>query len=331
MAALPTSRINAMGGRMETPREVLFRVLRDQWGVSNKDLALAILREESVTQGKSPQELIQVRSSLSRYVVHVQPGEYTYGWLAPFDTSVPKVMGLIKRSQKNRSSTEIVAFLSGLGCDFMCDALDEYGLDDSLYANVAKRFTDEANGSMADLAELQVTLFTVCGCLGDPVKAAEHTVAAARKLAKSAALKTSLSSEATGDTTGASSMFDLGLYRCEGDMIVSQVYRVSTDPEGTEIGSMSMTAHSINDVGAGVSRQHLRLWRDDAGEWWAKGLNSTNGTILVSGEDRSAKVVELPRKRRGDEVAQPVNVLPGDKLILAGTTEFVLVALPPED
>ena len=40
---------------METPREVLFRTMQEKWTVSNKELARAILMEESVTSGKSPQ------------------------------------------------------------------------------------------------------------------------------------------------------------------------------------------------------------------------------------------------------------------------------------
>lgn len=315
---------------MDTPREVMFQVLRDRWSISNRDLALAILREESVTQGKSPQELIQVRSSLSRYVVHVQPGDYTYGWLAPFETSVPKVMGLIKRSNNAHENVDIIGFLAGPACKMMCDSLEERGLDDSLYANVASRFTDEGNGNPADLAELQVALFVVCGCLGDPVKATEYTVEAARRLASAAALRTSLATDAVGDDADDDLDFDLGMYRCEGDMIVSQVYRASSDAQGTEIGSMSMTAHSINDVGMGVSRRHARVWRDEQGAWWVEGLGSTNGTVLVSGEDRSRTVVEPPKKERAGFESKPVNVLPGDKLILAGTTEFVLVALPSE-
>ena len=316
---------------METPREVMFRVLRDQWGISNRDLALAILREESVTQGKSPQELIEVRSSLSRYVVHVQPGEYTYGWLAPFEASVPKVMGLIKRSRKAHGSDDIVSFFADSACIEMRSSLAEYGLDDALYGNVAARFANRDNGRPADLAELQVMLFVVSGCLGEPVKAAEKTISAARKMASAAALRTSLASsvvESVGDA--GEPQYELGVYRCEGDMIVSQVYRLSTEADGTEIGSMSMTPHSINDVGTGVSRRHVRIWRDESGDWWVEGLESTNGTVIVSGEDRSRIVVEPPRSQRAGFRSEPVSVLPGDKLVLAGTTEFVFVALPPE-
>ena len=60
---------------METPREIMFRAFSD-WGISNKELASLLLRRDSVTKGKAPIEQIETRSSLSRYVVHVQPGDY---------------------------------------------------------------------------------------------------------------------------------------------------------------------------------------------------------------------------------------------------------------
>ena len=310
---------------METPREVLFRTMQENWGVSNKELARAILMEGSVTSGKSPQELIEVRSSLSRFVVHVQPGECTYGWLAPYEQSIPKVMSLIKRSKRPHASCEIVSVLSGAAAD-MRASFEAHRLDGALYANVSQRFSRGDALSEADAAELMTALFVVAGCSGSPTTAAEYAIGFASKLSAASALKTSLPAEAEMERDEAP--VALGMYRCENGVLLSDAYRLSTDEQGTEVGALSLTEHSINDVGYGVSRRHARIWRDAEGAWWVEGLGSTNGTVHISGADGVETIVEPPRAQQGTCPLQPVRLVPGDRLLLAGTTEFVIVALP---
>ena len=93
---------------------------------------------------------------------------------------------------------------------------------------------------------------------------------------------------------------------------------------------MSLVPGSINDVGAGVSRRHARVWCDASGKWYVQGLGSTNGTVVVKGRGKRI-VVEPPRAHRArDFVSQPVPIQVGDRLLLAGTTEFAVVALPAE-
>ena len=314
---------------MATPREVMFDVMGDQWNISNKDLASMILSDKAVTKGKSPLELAQVRSSLSRYVVHVQPGEYCYRWLAPFEVSIPKVVSACKHAETCSSNREIVEYLGGEGCRLMKTSLDEHGLDGALYANTAARIAAGDIKSDADAAELSVMLFVITGCLGDPAKAVETTMVTAKRYSGPAVLETALpvTNEAV---TLPGEVYELGMYRFENGVLLSNAYRLNTSPDGTEIGSMSTTPHSINDVGRGVSRRHARIWRDEAGQWWVEGLGSTNGTTLVSGIDRSTTVVEPPKAKAAGFESRPVPIFPGDSLNLAGTTEFVFVSLPKQ-
>jgi len=249
---------------METPREVLFRTMQEKWTVSNKELARAILMGESVTSGKSPQELIEVRSTLSRFVVHVQPGECTYGWLAPYEQSVPKVLGLIKRSKRPHSSHDIVSVLSDTTAD-MRASFEAHMLDGVLYANASERFSREGALSAADASELMTALFVVAGCSGSPTTAAEYAIGLASRLSAASALKTSLPAEAGMEAE--KGPVALGMYRCAGDVLISDVYRLAADEQGTEVGALSLAANSINDVGYGVSRRHARIWRDDEGDW----------------------------------------------------------------
>lgn len=129
----------------------------------------------------------------------------------------------------------------------------------------------------------------------------------------------------TSTTTAGATL--LGLYRLSGGRLSGAPYPLSEMPEGTEIGSMSLAQHSINDVGHGVSRRHARIWRDGAGVWWVEDLGSTNGTAVVHANGRRV-VVSHPRTASN---AQPAvghePIAPGDRIILAGKTEFSVVEL----
>ena len=311
---------------MATPREVLFRTLQDYWDINHKDLARALLMETSVTSGKSPQELIETRSTLSRCVVHVRPGDYTFGWLAPYKVSVRKVMGLVRVSRRPHSSSDMVRVLSGEAALDMRYALESYSLDGALYANAVDRFSREGAMNTADASELLLALFVVTGASGDPAAGVEYAISITNQIAVPLALKTDMASD--DDRGGPIGAVSLGMYRCEEDVLLSDVHRLNTDAQGTEIGSLSLAPHSFNDVGYGVSRRHARVWRDEVGVWWVEDLGSTNGTVHVDGDNGVATVVGAPRKRRGSEPSKQVRVKAGDRIILAGTTMFVFVALP---
>ena len=315
---------------MDTPREVMFDVFHKNWSISNKDLAAAIVLDKAVTSGKSPRELIEVRSSLSRFVVHVRPGENVYGWIAPYDKCVPRVLSLVKGSRKPHASSDIIAALAGKGASRMRASLDAHGSDGALFANMVARVSASSTTSPADSAELSLALFVVAGCSGDARQAAEYTLGLAQKLARTAMLRTELASDDTVPDQERVQAINLGLYRTQDGVLIGSPYRLSMSDEGTEIGSMSLVPGSINDVGAGVSRRHARVWCDASGKWYVQGLGSTNGTVVVKGRGKRI-VVEPPRAHRArDFVSQPVPIQVGDRLLLAGTTEFAVVALPAE-
>ena len=312
---------------METPREIMFRAFSD-WGMSNKDLAQLLVRRDSVTKGKPPIEQIETRSSLSRFVVHVRPGEYVYGWFLPFEESVPRVVARLKRLvSAELTNDDIVRDFVSIASD-MRASLDSFGLDGALYANAQDRFVRLLDANAADAVEVSAMLLVVTGCTGNPREAVNAAVSKASQFAGAAALRTTLPQMAAN--LKAQPFLELGMYRCEGGVLLSNSYRLSTGLEGTEIGALSTAANSINDVGFGVSRRHARIWRDEEGTWWIEGLGSTNGTVHVSGADGTETVVEPPRGQRAGFEARPVRLLPGDRIILARLTEFTIVALPPK-
>ncbi len=114
-----------------------------------------------------------------------------------------------------------------------------------------------------------------------------------------------------------------------GGAAVPPLHVVSERAEGTVIGSIPDGPDVIADVGRGVSRNHLRIWReydpDSHSRWMVQGLGSTNGTILMSGSDHAERVVEPPRSLRGDEAWPPVEVDSGDTLVLGPDTSFLVL------
>ena len=178
-----------------------------------------------------------------------------------------------------------------------------------------------------------MALFLVAGCTGDARQAAEYALSCARALMCGDLFRTETNDgAATGYTQDAPASL-LGLYRVEKGSLKGSPYRLDAGDEGTEIGSLSLAPNSINDVGRGVSRRHARIWRDDDENWYVQGLGSTNGSILVKkNPEGECVVIEPPRDDRPpDYIAQPVPIQSGDRLVLAGTTEFVVVVLPAQD
>ena len=57
-------------------------------------------------------------------------------------------------------------------------------------------------------------------------------------------------------------------------------------------------------------------------------VRETLTVVHISGADGVETIVEPPRAQQGTCPLQPVRLVPGDRLLLAGTTEFVIVALP---
>ena len=97
---------------------------------------------------------------------------------------------------------------------------------------------------------------------------------------------------------------------------------LTTDPAGSIIGSLTGDENAITDVDSDVPRQHLRIWFQD-GRWLAQGLDSTNGSFLISGVDRCRQAIEPPRRERSANFANtPVEIHNGDTLCLGATTRF---------
>ena len=121
----------------------------------------------------------------------------------------------------------------------------------------------------------------------------------------------------------------LGLLRMVGGLVSGGLHWVQPLSDGVEIGALALGPDDINDVAPDVSGHHLRVWCNEADRWCVQGLGSSNGTVLISGEEGSETVVE-PARASAAACAEPVEVHAGDELVLAGSTRFMLIEGMPE-
>ena len=73
--------------------------------------------------------------------------------------------------------------------------------------------------------------------------------------------------------------------------LLNQQYIVGRDSEAGFVVSRSS-----------VSRQHARLYTDDAGAWWVEDLNSTNGTFVNETRVRAQQLTDADQVRFGDAI-----------------------------
>ena len=107
----------------------------------------------------------------------------------------------------------------------------------------------------------------------------------------------------------------------------SSLYPLATDAAGSIIGSLASGPAAITDVDADVSREHARIYRTGQ-HWYIVGLNSTNGTSVISGADKVVRTVEPPRgeRPRGYE-PEPMEILPSDTICLGASTRFMVMPI----
>lgn len=314
----------------ETPSSVMYGCLKQFASIKNNELARVLFSETFIYGGKPLVDRLGERTLLSRTIVRAAPGDFSERAFAPFTESAQTVCALM--SVKHPGATgknEIISYLSGEACETMCASLRSLGLNDTLYRNITSRVSQMELSNLTDKATLLVLQFICTGCLGDPSRATEITQDFSRRILSAASFRTDVAREGEGypvTTQALNTRF--GLCRIIDGKIRMPTYPLNIGPEGTEIGSLATAAHAINDVDRTVSRRHLLIYRDEDGRWWARGLGSTNGTVVIRGDSKEEQVVEAPRgKREPNSQPVPVQLFASDTLRLADTTEFMILEI----
>lgn len=308
-----------------TPCAVMFDACKEFGGLSYKELASLVLSDRPVWEGRSPRSRVNDKTWVSRYVVHAFPGTVPERVFDDFDASARRVAAHLRRAEgPGRTSEETIGYFSGEAARRMKAALDAAGRDGTLYLNVLRRIGAMRDAQAGDQADLLVLHFLATGCTSDPRRSADVALGFAQR-ALGVSFKTTLPAVVDVDDEADAEPLYLCLLRVENGRIKGAPYYLNPGSEGTEIGSLSTARYSITDVEDTVSARHLRVWRADDGRWYTEGLDSKNGTVLVSGADRREVVVEPPRSKREGFASRPVEILPSDELVLARDTVFMVM------
>lgn len=308
-----------------TPCCVMFEAFKEWGGLSYKELASLLLTDRPVWEGRSPKSRVDEKTWVSRYVVHAPIGSLSEYLFDDFEISARKVVARLKRTDGVALTNEQVAALfTGEAARRMKAALDVAGLDGALYVNVLRRIINLTDVAPNDRADLLVLHFLVTGCTNSPRRSADITLSYAQRTLD-VSFKTTLPAVVDVDDAQQTQPVYLCLLRVENGRIKGAPYYLNPGAEGTEIGSLSTAPFAITDVEDTVSARHLHIWRAEDGRWFVQGLNSKNGTVLISGADRRRVVVEPPRAESAQFVPEPIEILPSDELILGRDTVFMVM------
>lgn len=318
-------------GIMDTPSSIMYSDLKNFGQISNHEVALAVLNPEGNYGGTSIRaRAASDRTFLSREVVHAAPGQISserFADLTFASLSLARQMAR-KLGDDPLAWQRMDTHYGGVAAQAMRKVLEDFSLDGTLYANAAEKLVQSTHLSDQSRATLLLMLFVSTGCLGNP-SAALAVVEA--HMARSAGTGISTTETTVGAgfahaTEPVPADVRLGLLRLAGSAVRGSVQPLSLGHDGTVVGALAAGPDGINTVDFDVSRNHLHIWRGEDGEWYAQGMGSTNGTVLVSGNTHEASVIEPPRaKREPGRKYPPVRISNSDVLCLGSTTRFLVV------
>ena len=319
-----------------SPSAVMYAELKEL-GLKKQESAALLLDTKRSFGGGLLGDRVESPSQLTRNIVQTAPGELGRALFQDFGRSAQTALGRMtaKMRRGGMSASEanrvIAGRFSGKSAEAMQCALDEYGIDSSVYRNALAHIGGLELENETDRAALYVMLFLITGCLGNPAEAAQEVERFAANRVGSAFRTTEASWDGAETDecrdSGADDML-LGLMRIvDGKLKGGSLHRLSTSPDGTEIGALAAGADTITDVDADVSRHHARIYRE-GGRWFIVGLKSTNGTSIISGSDKLERTVEPPKKDRPrDYVPEPVEIRPSDTICLGVSTRYLVMPI----
>lgn len=316
-----------------TPCFTLFDVLKSRGGISYKDTAAMVLSGKPLSDGRSPVSRVDDRTWVSRAVVHAPAGSLPDRYFCDFPTSALRIVARLK-SQKGGSMTGegILAMLRGDAGRPMEQALAACHQNATLYRNTLERLAEAPGLTSDERVEAAMVLFVAVGCTADAQRASAAALDFMRTVHGGGVVTPAMGVGGAPDGIEAAlPERALGLLRLEIGYVCGAPRWLSAEPEGTVIGALATEEGAVNEVGPTASGRHLRIRRAEDGRWLAEGLGSRNGTVLVSGLNGTRTPVELPQSARDPEAAPaPVEIHPGDQLILSEDTTFLVLEGYPQ-
>ncbi len=316
-----------------TPCEALFDIMKRYGGIINKELASLILSGRPLSDGISPVSRTDDKTWLSRFVVHAPIGSIQENYFADYSASALRVVSRLKAQKRTAfSSQRILDMICGEEGEEMVWALAKAHQDVSIYKNVLHRLSNESGFTVNERAEMAMVLLITAGCTANANRAASQVIDFAKRV-HGAGMATPLitpktpSCSANSRTTDHVQMPTFALMRLVDGFLSGNPHWLDPNIDGIEIGSLALGEGAINDVDPDVSGHHLLIWHSEEGEWLVKGLGSTHGTVLISGVDHAETVVEAPYDQRdiNSDTETVVSIHPGDELLLASGTRFIVL------
>ena len=314
-----------------TPSYVMFSDLKRFGHISHYEAARVLLSDAAPEGGEvAPRNRIEDRTYLSRQVVNAAPGQLQPAFFGDFCRSAQTLLArmLPQHGGDAAARDAVLSHYAKDACERMQEALTSCGIDANIYANLVRRVMGRDDLSQGQRLVLVTTLFLVMGCLSDPSAA----VSCARGFLDRHLIARAHTEETTfcprpaapGRTGRAARM---GLMRVFADSSVRDVvYPLRGGEEGTVIGALSCDEGSVTDVDGDVSARHL-LISSSEGAWYATGLGSTNGTVVLRPGADEPEVIEPPRSASSGRAPRRCRIEQGDLLCLGATTRFLVVRL----
>ncbi len=305
------------------PTSVLYDDLRTYGGITNKEAASVLLSARIMAGGKSPRDrIVESRTYLSRKVVNVAPGDINPAMYGDFYASTQSLYARVRNHVGGRGSMDMVLkHYAGPATDAMEAALRAHGIESQVYRNEVERLLRVHVLSEQDRPLLLFMLFCITGCLADTSRAVRMVEEFAKHRFARDLTTISTLTESNGETEPVS----LALLRVRDG--VAQPPFIPLSPQGNVIGAHAAGPGAISNVEPDVSRSHLHIWCED-GRWLCEGMDSTNGTFLISGADGSVLCVEPPRKERSPKALYPpMEFHAGDTLCCGANTQFFVTRI----
>ena len=316
----------------ETPCFVVFDFLKQEANLTYKDFALHLFNKQAKYGKVLLADRLEDKTFLSRQVVRLMPKEMSPSMFADFATTATFAWNELKAASAAREASEdekvraAYERLIDVAVPKMTDALRAFGLKGNSFMNVVITVSNMANLKINTKGFLVTLLFIVAGCVGDVSLAID--IVLERMNMQGAEMRTAQIEDAETADLGTIKVDDanygLALFRIKNGVMVTPGFELFEGEEGTEVGLLPKGLHVIADVENTVSRRHLKIWKTEDDKWIAQGLGSKNGTVKIDATTKCRVVIENPRVGAARQPNPPVEIKPGDHLILGQDTEFIV-------
>lgn len=324
-----------MQAKLESkPVKVYLDTMNAAFGFDANDTCVYLLVDAEVPwfSGKRTVNPRAIAEDPDRFRLHKRlkdklPGEQPLEIFDPFAQSIPALFSaVLTRVQHAQGLAEpsAIEYVQRTVIDAtpaFAKSLQVYTRGADIYDNLLDGVRASSFRTPRDRALAAFMLFTEAGMIGDPmvfgpmVEKDIRTVCGVGVLNVAPLVRPSIEGDDGADLSQAT----LAIQRVHEGGVRGR--RHTLDPAGTLIGSMPITEGSYcADVDRTASFEHLRIYQEDSA-WYAEGLGAEYGTYLHRIDSAEPVVIEPPLAEQATWNYAPVQILPGDLLIL-GTTFF---------